>query len=166
MYPNTKKNNEKTKDPHSALYFLEELDKFTVPPQRDLSKLKVDYENEEFLHIGHVAATVESLGKYLKLFSSYFHFLIDDKTFPVTIQAIEGTPSYDLDTLFFIDDQTTKKPLGTVYDVIGPVASPIYCIRLKNEQEIQEKGIKLNMKVYSAPKSVYTQYVFVSELMK
>lgn len=86
--------------------------------------------------------------------------------FLVTIEANQGSPSYDLDTILFVDDQTSKKPLGAIYDVIGPVVAPIYCIRMKNEQEIQDKGIKLNMKVYSAPKSKYTQYVFLAELRK
>lgn len=86
--------------------------------------------------------------------------------FLVTIEAIQGSPSYDLDTILFIDHQTSKKPLGAIYDVIGPVVAPIYCIRMKTEDELQEMGVKLNMKVYSAPKSKYTQYVFVAELRK
>lgn len=65
-----------------------------------------------------------------------------------------------------MDDQTTKKPLGAIYDVIGQVASPIYCVRMKNEEDVQAQGVKLNMKVYSAPKSKHTQYVFVAELRK
>lgn len=55
-------NNQQPKK-QSALYSLEELDKFTVPHLPDLTNLKIDYDNEEFLHIGHVKAIVESLGK-------------------------------------------------------------------------------------------------------
>lgn len=54
--------NEKVKA-QSALYSLEELDKFNLPPLPDLDNLQIDYENEEFLHIGHVKAIVETLGK-------------------------------------------------------------------------------------------------------
>lgn len=64
------KNNKNIKNhkEHSALYSLEELDRFNLPPLPDLSNLTIDYDNEEFLHIGHVKAIVESLGKFLRSF--------------------------------------------------------------------------------------------------
>lgn len=45
------------------MYSLEELDKFNLPPLPDLNNLQIDYDQEEFLHIGHIKAIVESLGK-------------------------------------------------------------------------------------------------------
>lgn len=57
--------NNRKKHDQSALYSLEELDRFNVPPTTDLNNLGIDYENEEFLHIGHVKAILETLGRCL-----------------------------------------------------------------------------------------------------
>ncbi|KAJ8984663.1 hypothetical protein NQ317_015754 [Molorchus minor] len=102
-------------------------------------------KKEEFLHMGHVQAIIDAL---------------------VTVEALPGTPAYDLDSYLFVEDKTTKKPLGAIYDVIGPVTAPIYCIRFNKIKDINELNIKRGLKVFSAPKSQYTHYVFVKELMK
>lgn len=75
-------------------------------------------------------------------------------------------PAYDLDTCLFVEDKTLKRPLGAIYDVIGPVTSPMYCLRFKFVTEIADLNLKKGMKVFTAPKSKYTRYVFVKELMK
>ncbi|XP_050298993.1 H/ACA ribonucleoprotein complex non-core subunit NAF1 isoform X2 [Anthonomus grandis grandis] len=66
-----------------------------------------------------------------------------------------------------IDYQSTKKPLGPIDDVIGPVSEPMYCVRFNNEDEIKKLDVKFGTKVYAAPKSeAFTKFVFLKELMK
>ncbi|KAJ8941298.1 hypothetical protein NQ318_000598 [Aromia moschata] len=116
-----------------------------LPPVPDLSNLNINYEKEEFLHMGTIQAIIETL---------------------VTVEALPATPAYDLDSYLFVEDKTTKKPLGVIYDVIGPVTAPIYCIRFNTTKDIQDLNLKQGLKVFSAPKSQYTHYVFVKELMR
>ncbi|XP_018564932.1 H/ACA ribonucleoprotein complex non-core subunit NAF1 [Anoplophora glabripennis] len=116
-----------------------------LPPIRDVSNLDIDMEKEEFLHMGHIEAVIETL---------------------ITVEAIPGMPAYDLDTCLFVEDKTLKKPLGAVYDVIGPVASPLYCIRFQYASDIADLNLKKGMKVFCAPKSKFTRYVFVKELLR
>ncbi|KAG5890832.1 hypothetical protein JTB14_016210 [Gonioctena quinquepunctata] len=111
----------------------------------DLSKLEIDYEKEEFAHIGEISGIIETI---------------------VTVTTISGTPVYDLGSILFTDDNSCKKPLGEIYDVIGPVFAPVYCIGFKSSKEIEERGIKLKMKVYSAPKSNLSHYVFLKQLLE
>lgn len=85
----------------------------------------------------------------------------------MTVEALPGTPAFDLDSMLFIDDLINKKPIGPIFDVLGPVAEPIYCVRFNSEDEITKLGLKSGMKVYAAPKSEeFSKFVFVKELMK
>lgn len=87
----------------------------------------------------------------------------------VTVLALPNTPAFDLDSMLFICDEETKKkkPLGPIYDVLGPVSEPIYCVRFNSEADIKAAGIVTAMKVYAAPKNEgLTKFVFVRELLK
>ncbi|KAJ3645779.1 hypothetical protein Zmor_023412 [Zophobas morio] len=81
-----------------------------------------------------------------------------------TVAAIPNTPAYDLDTLLFLDNG--KRPLGFVFDVLGQVTSPIYAVRFNSTDDIKNLQIQIGMKVYSAPTSKHTQYVFLQQLLK
>ncbi|XP_056641648.1 H/ACA ribonucleoprotein complex non-core subunit NAF1 isoform X1 [Diorhabda sublineata] len=116
-----------------------------VPPPVDISNLQIDYEKEQFLHIGHISNFVNAT---------------------VTVDTIENVASYDIDTVLFIDDKTSKKPFGGISDVIGPVCRPVYCVQLRDTKEIEQSGLEKGMKVYSAPKSPYAKYVFLKDLLK
>uniref|UniRef100_A0A6P7FIR5 H/ACA ribonucleoprotein complex non-core subunit NAF1 n=1 Tax=Diabrotica virgifera virgifera TaxID=50390 RepID=A0A6P7FIR5_DIAVI len=111
----------------------------------NLTNLKIDYEKEEFTHIGNIANFIDTT---------------------VTVEAIEKSESYDMDTVLFIEDGSSKKPFGGVTDVIGPVSQPVYCVQLPSSKEIENLGLKQGMKVYSAPKSEYAKYVFLKDLLK
>jgi hypothetical protein len=52
-----------------------------------------------------------------------------------------------------------------VFDVIGPVSSPIYCIRFNSHEDIEEKGIKIGDKAFCAPRTEYTSFVILSNIM-
>lgn len=117
-----------------------------LPPIPDLSKLNINIDKTEFLHIGKVSAVISEL---------------------VTVSANPGTPTFDLDSMLFIEQQTTKQPMGPIYDVIGPVAEPIYIVRFNNTDEVKDLAIKSGMKVYAVPNSEdFSKYVFVPDLMK
>lgn len=73
-------------------------------------------------------------------------------------------PAYDIDTLLFLD--RGKKALGQIFDVIGPVASPLYVVRFNNPDMIQANNIQKGAPVYCAPNTEHTQYVFVKQLME
>lgn len=90
--------------------------------------------------------------------------LIESFCFVVTIAALPNTPAYDLDTLLFLDNG--KRPLGFVFDVLGQVTSPIYAIRFNSVDDIKNLQIQVGTKVYSAPTSKHTQYVFLQQLLK
>lgn len=85
---------------------------------------------------------------------------------PVTIESIPNIPAFDLDSMLFIGD-SQKKPLGPIFDVLGPVSQPIYCVRFNTEDEIKAGGIVRGMKVYAAPQSdEFSKFVFIKELLK
>ena len=55
--------------------------------------------------------------------------------------------------------------MGPVFDVIGLVTQPFYVVRFNSKQHIEEMGVTVGMKVYYAPKSKLTSYVFLEQLM-
>ncbi|CAG9857791.1 unnamed protein product [Phyllotreta striolata] len=112
----------------------------------DLSNLHIDYRKEEFIHIGHITHFISTI---------------------VTVETLKNTDSYDLKTVLFVDDgEDSKKAFGAICDVIGQVSQPVYCVRLKETKDIETLALEEGMKVYSAPKSVYTKYVFVKDLLR
>lgn len=82
----------------------------------------------------------------------------------MTVAAIPNSDAYDLDTLLFLD--SGKRPLGFIFDVLGPVTSPLYAIRYNSVEEIKNLKIEIGLKVYSAPTSKHTQFVFLQQLLK
>lgn len=70
----------------------------------------------------------------------------------------------DLDTILFLDKG--QRPLGKVFDVMGQVHCPIYCVRFNTNQEIHDKGVQVGQEVYCAPSAPCTTFVILPELMK
>lgn len=70
----------------------------------------------------------------------------------------------DIDTVLFLDKG--NRTLGQVFDVMGNVASPIYCVRFNAVQDITAKDIKTGVQVYVAPQTEYTNFIVISDLMK
>jgi len=81
----------------------------------------------------------------------------------VVVESILGIPALDLETVLFVN--VGQLALGRVFDVIGPVTQPLYVVRFNSKQHIADKGITVGMKVYFAPKSDLTSYVFLEQLM-
>ena len=82
----------------------------------------------------------------------------------VVVKALPNTPALDLDSVLFLDKG--KRPLGKVFDVIGPVTSPFYCVRFNSSQHIKDNNVKVNLEVYCAPRTEHTSFVFVEQLRK
>lgn len=70
----------------------------------------------------------------------------------------------NIDTVLFLDKG--HQALGHVFDVMGAVSSPIYCVRFNTTEDIFNKGIVVGMKVYVAPKTEYTQFIVLDNLMR
>lgn len=70
----------------------------------------------------------------------------------------------DLETVIFLEKG--QKVLGEVFDVLGQVAEPFYCVRFNSNKQIREKQINIGDIAYIAPKTQYTQYMILTNLMK
>lgn len=116
-----------------------ELDIDDLPPIKDL---QISVKEEECLPFGKVHSIVETL---------------------VVIEALPDVPAINLESVLF-----TKigQALGEIFDVFGPVKRPYYTIRFNNRNEIESKSLSVGTLVYCAPKTKYTQYVFIHQLAK
>ena len=81
----------------------------------------------------------------------------------VVVESLIGIPALDLESVLFVNEGSLA--LGQVFDVIGPVTQPLYVVRFNSKEDIEVKGITAGMKVYFAPKSELTSYVFLEQLM-
>lgn len=70
----------------------------------------------------------------------------------------------DIDTVLFLE--AGNRTLGQVFDVMGNVASPIYCVRFNCSDDIKRKDLTIGMKVYVAPQTEYTSFIVLSDLMR
>lgn len=59
-----------------------------------------------------------------------------------------------------------NRTLGQVFDVMGVVTSPIYCVRFNKTEDILAKGVKVGDIVYVAPSTEHTNFIVLSDLMK
>lgn len=107
-----------------------------------LSDLELN-NKEEFTHMGNLECVIDKI---------------------VTIAGLSGMPAYDLDTLLFLEEG--QKVLGFVMDVMGPVNAPVYIIPVNSAETLKDLQLQKGTKVYCAPNSKYTKYVFLQELMK
>ncbi|XP_073822504.1 uncharacterized protein [Musca autumnalis] len=110
-----------------------------LPP---IHELKITVPEEECIELGKIHSIVDQL---------------------VLVSALPNSVLLDLDTVLFLDKG--QRVLGEVFDVLGQVADPLYCIRFNTNKEINEKNIKVGDTVYVAPKTQYTQFIILSSLM-
>lgn len=82
----------------------------------------------------------------------------------VVVQAEPQTAALDLDTILFLDKG--QRPLGRVFDVMGPVVQPFYCVRFNSKDHVLQKNISVGLPVFFAPRTEHTSFVFLAELMK
>ncbi|EDO63347.1 AGAP011831-PA, partial [Anopheles gambiae str. PEST] len=82
----------------------------------------------------------------------------------VLVQSVAGAELLNLDTVLFLD--RGQRALGKIFDVIGQVNQPIYCVLFNSNQEILTKNITTGMEVFCAPRTEYTSFIILSELMR
>lgn len=82
---------------------------------------------------------------------------------PVLVESLPNFAAVDIDTVLFLDKG--NRTLGQVFDVMGNVASPIYCVRFNKTQDIVDKKVTVGEIVYVAPKTEHTNFIVLSELM-
>ena len=126
--------------------------------QRNMMKVKGEFLNSDLPPIEDLHITVPEfecvpLGKISSI--------VDDL---VVVKAHPNTAALDLESVLFLEKG--KRPLGKVFDVIGPVASPFYCVRFNSTQHIKDKDITVESEVYCAPRTEHTSFVFVEQLRK
>lgn len=80
------------------------------------------------------------------------------------VESLPGFAAVDIDTVLFLEKG--NRTLGQVFDVMGNVASPIYCVRFNSAQDILAKNISVGSTVYVAPQTEYTNFIVLSDLMK
>lgn len=80
------------------------------------------------------------------------------------VESLPNFAAVDIDTVLFLDKG--NRTLGQVFDVMGNVASPIYCVRFNTVQDITAKDIKTGLFVYVAPQTEYTNFIVLTDLMK
>ncbi|XP_055836777.1 H/ACA ribonucleoprotein complex non-core subunit NAF1 [Episyrphus balteatus] len=117
-----------------------ELQLEDLPPIEDLH---ITVPEEECTELGKIHSIVEQL---------------------VLVSALPGTVPLDLETVLFRDKG--RKVLGEVFDVLGQVSDPLYCVRFNSNKEIKEKGIEVGQLVYVAPRTEHTQFIVLANLMK
>lgn len=111
-----------------------------LPPIEDLH---ITVPEQDCVELGSVSSVIEQL---------------------LLVKTIRGAPLLDIGTVLFL--QKGQKVLGEVFDVLGQVADPLYCVRFNSNQQIKEKEINLGDKVYCAPRTEHTQLIILSNLTK
>ncbi|XP_046406142.1 H/ACA ribonucleoprotein complex non-core subunit NAF1 [Ischnura elegans] len=111
-----------------------------LPPIQDL---KISVPEGQCIEVGIVSSIVNEL---------------------VVVQALPNKPALDLGTILFLN--SGKDTLGEVFDVFGPVKEPYYTVRFNSEDHARKRGVMEGVPVFCAPKTEYTSYVFVYDMLK
>jgi len=72
----------------------------------------------------------------------------------VVVEAFPNTPALNLDTVLFLNQGDNA--LGQIFDVIGPVKQPYYCVRFNSLEHIEKNNVKVGTTVYCAPSTPHT----------
>lgn len=117
-----------------------ELDVCDLPPIEDLN---ISVPETVCIELGRVMSIVDQL---------------------VLVESKPGTVALDLDTVLFLDHGS--RTLGRIFDVLGQINQPIYCVRFNSAQQIQEKTIEVGQKVFYDHRPENTSVVVLPNLMR
>lgn len=138
---------------------------FTIDSLPPIEDLKISVPEDECVVLGKIMSIVDQLGKPHSLPHSLTVCADINPIFiAVVVDSLPGSRPIDIDSVLFLEKGT--KPLGHVFDVLGNISSPMYCVRFNSNKQIQEKGITVGSLVYVAPRTEHTSFVVVSDLMK
>jgi len=89
----------------------------------------------------------------------------------LVIESLPDLPALDLESVLFAKEEGEGEgdevtAIGRVFDVIGPVTRPYYCVRFNSEEHIRSKNLKKGQQIFFAPKTEHTTFVFLEQLMK
>jgi H/ACA ribonucleoprotein complex non-core subunit NAF1 len=87
--------------------------------------------------------------------------IVDDQ---VVVKSQSESAAIDLDSVLFLD--RGGRALGRVFDVFGPVARPFYSVRFNDGEHIKDSGISVGQKVFVAPRTEHTSFIFLGQLLK
>ncbi|KAJ1522402.1 hypothetical protein ONE63_002690 [Megalurothrips usitatus] len=110
-----------------------------LPPIEDLH---ISVPNDQASEIGKVLHAVDTL---------------------VVVESYKDQPPLDIDSVLFLDGGA--RPLGRIFDVMGPVTEPLYCVRFNSKEHIEKYDIEPGMLVYCAPQTEHSNFVFLKHLM-
>ncbi|XP_030580478.1 H/ACA ribonucleoprotein complex non-core subunit NAF1-like [Archocentrus centrarchus] len=80
----------------------------------------------------------------------------------VIIQSLKDTPPLNEGSIIFKSD---REAAGKVFEVFGPVSSPLYILRFNSVDQISSKGLKEGTTLYYAPAiKEYTGYILTQQL--
>ena len=86
----------------------------------------------------------------------------------LVIESLPDLPAIDLESVLFAGAEGEEEmvALGRVFDVIGPVTRPYYCVRFNSEEHVKSKNLVKGQQIFFAPKTEHTSFVFLEQLMK
>ncbi|KAJ4944913.1 hypothetical protein JOQ06_013452 [Pogonophryne albipinna] len=80
----------------------------------------------------------------------------------VIIQSLKDTPPLTDDSVIFTSDRLA---VGKVFEVFGPVSSPLYILRFSSEEQIRSKGLTEGLTLYYTPSiKEYAKYILTQQL--
>ncbi|XP_029014220.1 H/ACA ribonucleoprotein complex non-core subunit NAF1 isoform X2 [Betta splendens] len=80
----------------------------------------------------------------------------------VVIQSLKDTPALTDESIIFTSDRLA---VGKVFEVFGPVSSPLYILRFNSAEQISSKGLMEGLTLYYAPAiREYTGYILTQQL--
>ena len=89
----------------------------------------------------------------------------------LVIESLPDLPALDLESVLFAREEVDGEgdeviAIGRVFDVIGPVTRPYYCVRFNSEEHIRSKNLNKGQQIFFAPKTEHTTFVFLEQLMR
>uniref|UniRef100_A0A1A7WJJ5 H/ACA ribonucleoprotein complex non-core subunit NAF1 n=2 Tax=Iconisemion striatum TaxID=60296 RepID=A0A1A7WJJ5_9TELE len=80
----------------------------------------------------------------------------------VIIQSLKDTPPLNDNSILFTSD---RRAVAKVFEVFGPVSSPLYILHFNSAKQISTKGLTEGLMLYYAPAmKEYTEYILTQQL--
>jgi rRNA processing protein Gar1 len=90
--------------------------------------------------------------------------VIHSDTASTSIQTAANPSALDENSVLFTCE---RRSLGAVFEIFGPVARPLYSVRMQSEQHIEDIKLRVGDAVFYAPKEMkFTNHVFTTQLLR
>lgn len=111
-----------------------------MPPIENLSFNDKEIDKKSLKPFGSVISIIDFVGKQFR-----WSFI---KSYLVTIKPHDNVPSLDYDTALFNEN---AEFLGSIFEIFGLIAEPMYAIRFNNAEEAQK--CQIGMAIMYAPEN-------------